>query len=154
MSVARIPFSSADTQVIRTLAAAAMALAGVQGLISVPLLLYDCMALLDLFLGGRSPILAIARFLSGLCFVAVMIAQAVPLIQMRRALTEVVRTDSNDQGQMAEAFAKLRLFCLLEVLWSVAAIARTIVEFMTLLLSPTMSQSPTMPLAQPFGGGP
>ncbi len=126
MTTARIPFTQDDESAIRTLAGTMLFLLILNFAFGGIGILGGCLS----FVGvpGRMlihPMAGVATFMIAFSvsfYCAGMIGQGVLLAQTRRALEQVVATDTQDQALLAEAFSKLRLFFLLEAVMFLLAI--------------------------------
>ncbi|MDQ3033776.1 MAG: hypothetical protein M3Y87_15275 [Myxococcota bacterium] len=148
MTVARIPFTPSDESAIRTLVGTMLFLLIVNFVIGGLMVVGSCFA----FLGVPGqltfhPLAGVGMVMSALGIVLYgggTIGQGVLLLQIRRSLEQLVQTDSQDQSLMADAFAKLRIFFLLEAALFAVGMFLSCGGFLTQGFGPVMNQ---------FGGG-
>ncbi len=140
MTTARIPFTQDDENAIRTLAGTMLFLLILNFAFGGLGILGGCLS----FIGvpGRMmlhPMAGAATLMTAFSltlYCVGMIGQGVLLVQTRRALEQVVSTDTQDQALLAEAFAKLRLFFLLEAVMFVLSIGLQCGGLLTQAFSP------------------
>ena len=140
MSAARIPFTSDDESAIRTLVGTMLFLLIVNFVFGGLGILGGCMS----FLGVPAqmtmhPLAGVGALLTALMILlscAGMIGQGALLLQTRRSLEQVVTTDTQDQALLADAFAKLRLFFLLEAVLFLVAMGLQCGGFLTQAFGP------------------
>ncbi|MDQ3035844.1 MAG: hypothetical protein M3Y87_25800 [Myxococcota bacterium] len=129
MSVARIPFTPDDESAIRTLTGTMLFLLVINFIFGGLGLLGGCLVgfgvvgtmAIHPLAGIGTLIMALAMLLYALG----MLGQGALLVQVRRSLDQMLRTDSQDQSLMSDAFAKLRLFFGLEAVLFLVAIMLT-----------------------------
>lgn len=151
MTAARIPFSPDDESAIRTLVGTMMFLLVVNAIFGGLGILGGCVSFLgvpaQMALHPMAGVGGILTALMILLYCAGMVGQAALLFQTRRSLEQVVTTDSQDQALLADAFAKLRIFFLIEAVLFFVAMGMQCGGFMTQLFAPAM------PMPGQFGGG-
>jgi hypothetical protein len=126
MTTARIPFTQDDEGAIRTLVGTMLFLLILNFAFGGLGILGGCLS----FVGvpGRMlmhPMAGVAALLTAFSltlYCVGMVGQGVLLVQTRRALEQVVATDTQDQALLGEAFSRLRLFFLLEAVMFVLSI--------------------------------
>lgn len=140
MSVARIPFTPADEDAIRMLAGTALFLTVMHFVVGALGLLGSCGGAIGVPTAfAFSALGGLASMGTAFCLLlwsAGMIAQAVLLIQLRTSLTAIVETDTGDQAHMADAFAKLKLFFLVEALLFAVGMGLTLFVSMSQVFGP------------------
>lgn len=118
MTAARIPFSPDDESAIRTLVGTMLFLLIVNFVFGGLGIVGGCISFLgvpaQMSMHPLAGVGALITALMMLLYFAGMIGQGALLLQTRKSLELVVTTDSQDQALFADAFAKLRLFFLLE----------------------------------------
>lgn len=143
MTAARIPFSPDDESAIRTLVGTMLFLLIVNAIFGGLGILGGCIS----FLGVPAqmavhPMAGVGGLLSALMIVlycAGMVGQAALLFQTRRSLEQVVTSDTQDQALLGQAFAKLRVFFLLEAVLFFVAMGLQCGGFMTQFFVPAMA---------------
>jgi hypothetical protein len=121
MSLARIPFSAADEQVIGTLNGWMLFLAIIHFIAAVFVLGCGCFGLVGA-VGqlGANPVggaLFTLQMFTLPVLGAVMGVEGLLALQARSALEKVVSSDSSDQQFLSDAFHRLKLFFMLELVW-------------------------------------
>ena len=151
MTAARIPFSPDDESAIRTLAGTMMFLLVVNFIFGGLGVLGGCLSFLgvpaQMSMHPMAGVGALITALMILLYCAGMIGQAALLFQTRQALEQVVTTDTQDQALLASAFAKLRLFFLLEAVLFFVAMTMQCGGFLTQAFAPAAM------MPGQFGGG-
>ncbi|UJR85331.1 hypothetical protein [Sandaracinus amylolyticus] len=152
MTAARIPFTPADESAIRTLVGTMLFLLVVNFVFGALGLLGGCLSFAGVPAQAQfHPMAAVGAAITALTILlygAGMIGQGALLVQVRRALEQVVTTDTQDQALLATAFARLRLFFLLEAVLFFVMMGMQCGGFLTQAFGPA---TPMMPGA--MGGG-
>lgn len=151
MTAARIPFTPDDESAIRTLVGTMLFLLVVNFIFGGLGILGGCLSFLgvpqQMAMHPMAGVGALLTALFTLLYCAGMVGQGALLFQTRRSLEQVVTTDTQDQALLADAFAKLRLFFLLEAVLFFVLMGLQCGGFLTQAFGP-MAQ-----LQQQFGGG-
>lgn len=142
-SLARIPFSPADEQVINTLTGWMLFIAILHFLGGAFFLTCGCFGAMG---GGAamafSPaggILTILQMLLMLVLGVVLIVEGVLIVQGRSALSSVVTSDTGDQQYLSDAFKRLKFFFMLELAWFAINILVAIIGLLVALIAPEMA---------------
>ena len=142
MTAARIPFSPEDESAIRTLVGTMMFLLIVNFVFGGLGVLGGCLSFLgvpqQMSMHPMAGVGALITALMMLIYSAGMIGQGAILFQTRKSLEQVVTTDTQDQALLADAFAKLRLFFLLEAVLFFVAMTMQCGGFLTQAFGPAM----------------
>jgi len=158
MSVARIPFTTEEESMISTLNGWMLFLAIVHFIGAAFFLLCGCFAMLPAFaVIGNNPLGGVAYTLQMFTLPilgALMLAEGVFALQARGALDAMISSDSADQQHLSTAFAKLKLFFMLELGWFAVSAIGGVFGLLVSVFAPEMvGQTPGFDPSQ-FGGAP
>lgn len=142
MSVARIPFTPDDESAIRTLTGTMLFLLVINFVMGGLALLGGCLTFVgvpsQLAVHPMAGVGAVMTAFAVLLYGAGMLGQGALLVMIRRSLDQLVRTDSQDQALMGDAFAKLRLFFGLEAVLFLVGMMLTCGGTLTQAFGPMM----------------
>jgi hypothetical protein len=141
LSLARIPFTKADEDIIRSLCGWMLFVT-----IVVNFIAFGFACLLGVPFGGLAAVrilefntvAGIVQLLAIVFLAAASVSyiyQGVVLVQTRSELMAVVTTDQADQAHLAAAFRKLRLVFLIEVIFAVLSVLLNLVQLVSALVS-------------------
>lgn len=158
MSVARIPFTTEEESMISTLNGWMLFLAVVHFIGAAFFLLCGCTALIPAIGAiAASPLGGVAYTLQMFTLPilgALMLVEGVFALQARGALDAMIASDGADQQHLSTAFAKLKLFFMLELGWFAVSAVGAVFSLIATLVAPELTT--TTPGFDPsqFGGAP
>jgi hypothetical protein len=151
-SLARIPFSPSDEQVINTLNGWMLFVAIVHFLFGAFCLTCGCFGAIGggatMALSPAAGIITILQMLVLMVMGVLAIVEGVMLIQGRSALSSVVTSDTGDQQYLSDAFKRLKFFFMLELLWFSFSVLSALLGLILAIVAPELAGGGL----QDFGG--
>lgn len=144
MSLARIPFTEADHQVIRTLNGWMLFLAIIHFIAAFFVLTCGCLATFGAVAAiAQTPLGGVFYTLQMMTLPvlgAVMLTEGIFVLQARSALGRLVDTDTDDQAELSAAFNKLKLFFMLELGWFTITILSGLAGLIVQIVAPELAR--------------
>lgn len=154
MTVARIPFTPEDEGAIRQLTGAMMFLLVVNFIFGALALLGGCFSFVgvpaNFSMHPGAGVGALMTAIGVVVYAFGLIGQGALLVQIRQALVAVVETDTGDQQHLSLAFARLKMFFLIEAVLFMTTMFLSCGSFLTQAFGPVNA---LMGGGGGFGGG-